>query len=124
MPASVAVRNTVSVQEIIFLRDLATALLAAAVFAWILQRLGFSAVVGYLLAGVAIGPYSPIVQLVSDLDHIQKVKVLKNVHRLSFRQIKAKFEKEERKTYAISQLHSWYHYPLAKVGEPEKISTE
>lgn len=58
-------------QEIIFLRDLATVLLAAAIFAWILQRIGFSAVVGYLLAGVVIGPYSPIVQLVSDLDHIQ-----------------------------------------------------
>ncbi|HEX7859926.1 MAG TPA: cation:proton antiporter [Verrucomicrobiae bacterium] len=58
-------------QEIIFLRDLATALLAAAIFAWILQRAGFSSVVGYLLAGVAIGPFSPIVQLVSDLDHIQ-----------------------------------------------------
>ncbi|HVK58274.1 MAG TPA: cation:proton antiporter, partial [Candidatus Kapabacteria bacterium] len=57
-------------QEIIFLRDLATALLAAAIFAWILQRLGFSAVVGYLLAGVAIGPYSPVVQLISDLNHI------------------------------------------------------
>ena len=63
--------ETLAPVEIIFLRDLATALLAAAVFAWILQRLGFSAVVGYLLAGVAIGPYSPIVQLVSDLDHIQ-----------------------------------------------------
>ena len=58
-------------QEIIFLRDLATALLAAAIFAWILQRVGFSSVVGYLLAGVAIGPFSPIVQLVQDLDHIQ-----------------------------------------------------
>ena len=63
--------ETLASVEIIFLRDLATALLAAAVFAWILQRLGFSAVVGYLLAGVAIGPYSPVVQLVSDLDHIQ-----------------------------------------------------
>lgn len=57
-------------QEINFLRDLATALFAAAVFAWILQRLGFSSVVGYLLAGVVIGPFSPIIQLVSDLDHI------------------------------------------------------
>src|SRR5688572_27584438 len=59
-----------AVQEIVFLRDLATALSAAAIFAWIMQRIGFSAVVGYLLAGVAIGPFSPIVQLVSDLNHI------------------------------------------------------
>ncbi len=58
-------------QEIVFLRDLATALLAAAILAWVLQRLGLSAVVGYLLAGVAIGPFSPVMQLVSNLEHIQ-----------------------------------------------------
>jgi CPA2 family monovalent cation:H+ antiporter-2 len=71
LPPASSVRNTGRVQEIIFLRDLATALLAAAIFAWILQRIGFSSVVGYLLAGVAIGPFSPVVQLVEDLNHIQ-----------------------------------------------------
>jgi CPA2 family monovalent cation:H+ antiporter-2 len=58
-------------QETIFVRDLAVALLAAAGAGWLLQRIGLSAVVGYLLAGMAIGPFSPAVQLVSNLNHIQ-----------------------------------------------------
>lgn len=58
-------------QETIFVRDLAVVLLAAAVSGWLLQRIGLSAVVGYLLAGIAIGPFSPVLQLVSDLNHIQ-----------------------------------------------------
>lgn len=58
-------------QETIFVRDLAVALLAAAGAGWLLQRIGLSAVVGYLLAGMAIGPFSPAFQLVSNLNHIQ-----------------------------------------------------
>lgn len=58
-------------EETILFRDLAVCLLAATVSGWALQRLGFSAVVGYLLAGILIGPFSPVYQLVSDLNHIQ-----------------------------------------------------
>ena len=58
-------------QETIFVRDLALVLLVAAISGWLLQRLGLSAVVGYLLGGIAIGPFSPGLQLVSDLNHIQ-----------------------------------------------------
>ena len=38
---------------------LATGLAFALVFGWITQRLGLSALVGYMLAGVAVGPYTP-----------------------------------------------------------------
>lgn len=58
-------------QETIFVRDLAVVLLAAAASGWLLQRVGLSAVVGYLLAGMVIGPFSPGIQLVSNSDHIQ-----------------------------------------------------
>jgi CPA2 family monovalent cation:H+ antiporter-2 len=59
-----------TMQEVIFVRDLAVVLLVAAASGWLLQRVGLSAVVGYLLAGMAIGPFSPAIQLVSNLDHI------------------------------------------------------
>jgi len=38
---------------------LAKGLAFALVFGWITQRLGLSALVGYMLAGVAVGPYTP-----------------------------------------------------------------
>ncbi len=58
-------------QEILFLRDLGLVLTCAMASGWLLQRLGFSAVVGYILGGIIIGPFSPAVKLVSDLDHVQ-----------------------------------------------------
>lgn len=58
-------------QETTFVADLAVVLLAAAVSGWALQRLGLSSVVGYLLAGILIGPYSPGLKLVSNFDHVQ-----------------------------------------------------
>src|SRR3954469_11047035 len=38
---------------------LAGCLAAALVFGYVTQRLGLSPIVGYLLAGVAVGPYTP-----------------------------------------------------------------
>jgi CPA2 family monovalent cation:H+ antiporter-2 len=61
----------ISMQEAIFVRDLAVVLLVATAAGWILQRAGLSAVVGYLLAGIAIGPFSPAAKLISDPNHIQ-----------------------------------------------------
>src|SRR5688572_10899466 len=58
-------------QETLFVRDLAVVLLVATAAGWVLQRIGLSAVVGYLLAGMAVGPFSPAVKLVSDPNHIQ-----------------------------------------------------
>lgn len=58
------------------LRDFATILLVAGVAGWIFRRLGLSAVVGYLLAGVVIGPYTPPFSLVSDVARIQNLSEL------------------------------------------------
>ena len=58
-------------QESIFVRDLAIVLIAASVAGWGVQRIGLSAVVGYLLAGILIGPFSPVKKIVSNIDNIQ-----------------------------------------------------
>ncbi len=42
-----------------FLGDLTVALTAAVVGGWIARRLGLDSIVGYLLAGIAIGPFTP-----------------------------------------------------------------
>lgn len=56
---------------ILLIRDLAVVLVVAGGAAWLCQRLGLSAVVGYLTAGALIGPYTPPFALVNDLDRIQ-----------------------------------------------------
>ncbi|HZL93659.1 MAG TPA: cation:proton antiporter, partial [Vicinamibacterales bacterium] len=38
---------------------LAGALTAALLFGWVTQRLGLSTLVGYMLAGIAVGPFTP-----------------------------------------------------------------
>src|SRR5690606_4139341 len=49
-----------------FIQDLAIILAAAAALGWLCQRIGLSAVVGYLVAGMAVGPYTPPFTLVTD----------------------------------------------------------
>ena len=49
-----------------FIQDLAIILAAAALLGWVCQRMGLSAVVGYLVAGMAAGPFTPPFKLVSD----------------------------------------------------------
>lgn len=49
-----------------FIQDLAIILAAATALGWVCQRLGMSAVVGYLVAGMVVGPYTPPFELVSD----------------------------------------------------------
>ena len=56
---------------ILLIRDLAVVLVTAGVAAWICQRLGLSAVVGYLVAGAVIGPFTPPFALVTDSDRVQ-----------------------------------------------------
>ncbi|MCC6355357.1 MAG: cation:proton antiporter [Verrucomicrobiae bacterium] len=56
---------------LLLIRDLAVVLLIAGGVAWLCQRLGLSAVVGYLLAGMIIGPHTPPFALVADLDRVQ-----------------------------------------------------
>jgi monovalent cation:H+ antiporter-2, CPA2 family len=58
-----------------FLQDLAVALCSAAVASVLFQRLRLPAVLGYLLAGMVIGPYVPI-QLFADVENVQGLSEL------------------------------------------------
>lgn len=53
-----------------FIQDLALILTVAGVAGWICQRIGLSVVVGYLAAGILVGPYAPPFSLVSDVRSI------------------------------------------------------
>ncbi len=54
-----------------FLQDLGIVLLVAGAVGLLFQRFGLSVVVGYLLAGMIIGPYTPPFPLVEDIERIQ-----------------------------------------------------
>jgi CPA2 family monovalent cation:H+ antiporter-2 len=54
-----------------FIQDLAVILMVAGVVGWICQRLGLSVVVGFLAAGMVVGPYTPPFSLVSDPGRIE-----------------------------------------------------
>lgn len=49
-----------------FIQDLAIILASAAALGWVCQRAGLSAVVGYLVAGMLVGPYTPPFSFVTD----------------------------------------------------------
>jgi CPA2 family monovalent cation:H+ antiporter-2 len=54
-----------------FIQDLAVVLLAAAVAGSVCRRVGLSVIVGYLLAGMVVGPYTPPFSLVLDVARIE-----------------------------------------------------
>ncbi len=54
-----------------FIRDLAVVTLVAGAAGWLCRRLGLSAVVGYLAAGIVIGPYTPPFQLVASKERVE-----------------------------------------------------
>lgn len=54
-----------------FIQDLAVVVLVAGFVGWGCQRIGLSVVVGYIVAGMVIGPYNLPVALVSDIDRIE-----------------------------------------------------
>jgi CPA2 family monovalent cation:H+ antiporter-2 len=56
---------------ILLIRDLAVVMVIAGAIGWLCRRLGLSVIVGYLAAGVFIGPYTPPFALVSDLGRVQ-----------------------------------------------------
>jgi len=56
---------------ILFVKDLAVVMVVAGVVGRVFQRLGLSVVVGYLLAGILIGPRTLPYQLVEDTERIQ-----------------------------------------------------
>ena len=53
-----------------FIQDLAVILVVAGVVGWVCQRVGLSVVVGFLAAGMVVGPYTPPFSLVSDPERI------------------------------------------------------
>jgi CPA2 family monovalent cation:H+ antiporter-2 len=53
------------------IQDLAIVLLAAGIAGAICRRIGLSVIVGYLMAGILVGPYTPPFSLIIDLDRIQ-----------------------------------------------------
>jgi CPA2 family monovalent cation:H+ antiporter-2 len=54
-----------------FIQDLAIILVVAGIVGWVCQRLGLSVIVGFLVAGMIVGPHTPPVTLVSDIDRIE-----------------------------------------------------
>jgi monovalent cation:H+ antiporter-2, CPA2 family len=64
------------VTGILLIRDLAVVLVIAGAAAWLCQRLGLSAIVGYLVAGAIIGPNTPPFALVADSDRVQTLAQL------------------------------------------------
>lgn len=54
-----------------FIQDLAVVLLVAGLAGWLCHRIGLSSVVGYLAAGMMIGPFNLPVALVSDVARIE-----------------------------------------------------
>jgi CPA2 family monovalent cation:H+ antiporter-2 len=56
---------------ILFIQDLAVILLVAGAVGWLCQRLGLSIVVGFLTAGILVGPGMPYLALVSDVGRIE-----------------------------------------------------
>ncbi|MGC4074358.1 MAG: cation:proton antiporter [Nibricoccus sp.] len=54
-----------------FIQDFAVVLLVAGAVGWFCQRLKLSVVVGYLVAGVLVGPFTPPFSLVKDGDSIE-----------------------------------------------------
>lgn len=63
-------------QGIQFIQDLAVILIVAGGVGWICQRLGLSVVVGYLVAGMVVGPYTPPFALVVDTGRIETLAQL------------------------------------------------
>jgi monovalent cation:H+ antiporter-2, CPA2 family len=58
-------------QGIDFIQDLAVILVAAGTLGWVCQRLGLSVVVGFLAAGILVGPHTPPFAFVTDAGRIE-----------------------------------------------------
>lgn len=78
-----------------FIQDLAVVMLVAGFVGWLCHRVGLSVVVGYLAAGIVIGPYTPLISLVSNVVRIETLAQLGLVFlmfsigmKLSFRKLR------------------------------------
>jgi len=59
-----------------FIQDFAVMLVVAALVGWVCQRLRLSVVVGYIVAGVLIGPFAPWGAIVEDMAQVQTLAQL------------------------------------------------
>ena len=59
-----------------FIQDLAIVLLSAGIAGSLCRRIGLSVIVGYLLAGIVIGPYTPPFPLILDIQRIETLSQL------------------------------------------------
>lgn len=59
-----------------FIEDLAAVMIAAGIMGSLCKRLGLSVIVGYLAAGVILGPYTPPFAFVHDLERIHTLSQL------------------------------------------------
>jgi CPA2 family monovalent cation:H+ antiporter-2 len=53
-----------------FIQDLAIILVVGGVVGWICQRIGLSVIVGFLVAGMVVGPHTPPITLIADVERI------------------------------------------------------
>ncbi len=53
-----------------FIQDLAIILVVAGVVGWVCQRIGLSVIVGFLVAGMVVGPHTPPITLVANVERI------------------------------------------------------
>src|ERR1035437_6522338 len=58
---------------ILFIQDMAVILVVGGAVGWLCQRIGLSIVVGFLAAGILVGPGMPYFALVSDVGRIEKL---------------------------------------------------
>ena len=58
------------------IQDLAVILVVAGLVGWVCQRLGLSVVVGFLVAGIVVGPHTPPFALVTDTGRIETLSQL------------------------------------------------
>lgn len=54
-----------------FIQDLAVILAVAGIVGWCCQRVGLSVILGYLVAGMVVGPYTPPITLISNTERIE-----------------------------------------------------
>lgn len=57
-------------QGLHFIQDLAIILMVAGVVGWICQRVGLSVIVGFIIAGILVGPHTPPFSFVADPERI------------------------------------------------------
>lgn len=66
-------RNRTPLDHYTLVHDFFILLLAAGLAGMLCKRIGLSAIVGYLIAGIVIGPYSPPFSLIEDTAHITQL---------------------------------------------------